>query len=114
MYRNAFFALEWLSQSAIILIMNKGIIRFIAIFIILILLVSAFKVNLRGYLESTPEDALDSNVVLIIQTGKVIWADYIRRPVNTVWYGYVIPFVKGEFLSGLKSKLEKGRTLPEG
>jgi len=84
----------------------------IVVFIAVILLLSAFKVNIRGYLDASPEEALDSNIVLIIATGKIIWTDYIKGPLVTVWRGYVLPFVKGEFLSGLKSKVEQRSMLP--
>ena len=55
---------------------NGGFLGILAVFVILILLVSAFKINLRGYIDSKPEQALDNNVILIIETGKIIWIDY--------------------------------------
>ncbi|HEY9583130.1 MAG TPA: hypothetical protein VJK09_02355 [Candidatus Paceibacterota bacterium] len=94
--------------------MNKGIISIIAIFIVLIILASAFKVNLRGYIDSSPEQALDNNVILIIQTGKVIWSDYIYKPLATVWNGYIMPFFKGQWLGGLKTRIQEGTTLSPG
>ena len=94
--------------------MKGGWIQIVVIFVILILLASAFKVNLRGYYNSTPEQALESNVVLVIQTGKIVWQDYIYPPIHTVWSGYVVPFFKGEWLCGLKAKLHEQTTLPPG
>ncbi len=90
-----------------------GFISLIVTLVAVVLLLSAFKVNIRGYLDASPEQALDSNVVLIIETGKIIWTDYIRDPFLTVWNGYVEPFFKGEFLSGLKSKVQEGTSIPE-
>ncbi|MEK7535466.1 MAG: hypothetical protein AAB590_00410 [Patescibacteria group bacterium] len=92
---------------------KRGIISVIVIFVILVLIVSAFRVNLRGYISAGPEQALESNVVLIRETGKVIWLDYIKYPINTFWNNYVAPFMKGEFLSGLKTKLKQRGELPE-
>ena len=86
--------------------MNRGFIGFIAIFIILILIASAFKVNLRGYLDASPEEALDSNVVLVIQMVKVVWTDYIKGPILFIWNNYVLPFLRGDFLQGLRDRVE--------
>ena len=97
------------------MMMKKGLIQIVVIFVILILLASAFKVNLRGgYIDSTPEQALKSNMVMVIQTGKVMWNDYILPPIKTVWSGYVLPFIKAQWLGGLKTKLQEQTTLPPG
>ena len=111
MHRNACFALERILKSAIILMM-KGFISLIAVFVIVILLISALKINLRGNVDSSSESALNSNIHIIIDTGIIIWTDYIRRPIVTVWSKYILPFMKGEFLSGLKTKVQEGSTLP--
>jgi hypothetical protein len=92
---------------------NGGFISLIVTLVAVVLLLSAFKVNIRGYLDASPEEAQNSNVVLMIETGKIIWTDYIRDPFTTVWNGHVEPFFKGEFLSGLKNKVQEGSTLPE-
>lgn len=84
-----------------------GFVGLVLTLIVVLLLLSAFKVNIKGYLDASPEQALNSNVVLIIQTGKIIWTDYIRGPLVTVWQGYVMPFVKGDFLSSLRTKVEQ-------
>jgi hypothetical protein len=76
------------------------------------LLASAFKVDLRGYIDSTPEQALDSNVVLVVQTGKIVWSDFIVSPVITVWDTYVVPFMTGQWLGGLKTRFNYRTTLP--
>jgi hypothetical protein len=90
---------------------KRGIVSLIVLFIIAIVLLSAFKVNLRGYLESTPEQALDDNFVLVLQTGKVIWKDYIRYPIKTIWEEYIVSFLKGKWLAGLEAKLKADSTL---
>jgi hypothetical protein len=92
---------------------KRGFISLAVTLIAVVLLLSAFKVNIRGYLDASPEEALDNNVVLVIETGKIIWTDYIKEPFLSVWNGYVEPFVKGNFLSGLKTKVQEGTRLPE-
>ena len=91
---------------------ERGFISLIVTLVAIFLLLSAFNVNIRGYLDASPEQALESNVVLIKETGIVMWQDYIRKPLVLIWSDYVIPFAKGDFLSGLKSKVEQGTTLP--
>lgn len=84
----------------------------ILIFVVLILIVSAFKLNLGGYMDASPEQALDSNIVLIIQTGKIVWSDYIKGPLVTIWNEYIAPFARGDWLSSLRSREEARTTLP--
>jgi hypothetical protein len=90
---------------------KRGIVSLIVLFIIAILLLSAFKVNLKGYVDATPEQALDNNFVLVMETGKIIWKDYIRYPITTIWNNYILAFLKGKWLSGLDNKLEQSSTL---
>ncbi len=93
---------------------NKGIINFIMIVVILVIILSLLKVNLRGYIDSDSDSALRGNVSLIVETGKIAWTDYIRGPIVRFWTNYAVPFMTGEFLGGLKTKLESGRVLPPG
>ena len=90
------------------------LIYVLVIFVILVLIASAFKLNLRGYIDSTPEQALDSNVVLVVQTGKIVWQDYIVRSAKWIWSDNLVPFFKGEWLEGLRQKERARTTLPPG
>ena len=94
--------------------MKGGWVQIAVIFVILVLLASAFKVNLRGYVDSTPEQALNSNVVLVVQTGKILWQDYIYPPLKWVWNDNIVSFFKGEWLEGLRQKERARTTLPPG
>ncbi|HEY4515472.1 MAG TPA: hypothetical protein VJJ22_04970 [Candidatus Paceibacterota bacterium] len=91
---------------------RKGIVSLLVLFIIAMVLIGSFKVDVVRYLYSTPEQALNDNFVLIIETGKVIWTDYIRYPIAFVWNEYIVAFVKGEWLGGLDAKLKATSTLP--
>jgi hypothetical protein len=91
---------------------KRGIVSLIVLFITAILLISALKVNIRGYIDATPEQALDNNFVLIMETGKIIWKDYIKYPLETIWNNYIVAFLKGEWLGGLDAKLKAESTLP--
>ena len=93
---------------------ERGFIKLIIIFLGLVLILSAFGINLRGQKDTSSESALKSNISIIIETGKIIWTDYIARPVKHVWSEYVRPFVTGQFLSGLKEKQIEQTTLPPG
>lgn len=91
---------------------QRGFIGIIAILVILFLIAGALKINLRGYIDASPEQALNSNVVLVIQTGKVIYADYIKAPFVTLWDKYILPFVHGDFLSKIREREQAQTTLP--
>ena len=93
-------------------IANRGFISMLVALVAILLLLSAFKVNIRGYIDSSSERALDSNVVLIRETVKFIWQDYIRQPIFFVWGTYVSPFVNGDFLGGLKDKIRERSAIP--
>lgn len=90
---------------------KRGIVSLIVLFIAAILILSAFKVNLKGFIDSNPEQALDNNFVLILETGKIIWKDYIRYPITTIWDNYILSFLKGKWLGGLDVKLKAESTL---
>ncbi len=91
---------------------ERGVVGILVAIVASILILSALRVNLRGYVDTSPERALDSNFVLIIETGKIVWTDYIRGPIVTVYTGYIRPFFKGEWLSGLRTKIEHEATIP--
>lgn len=90
---------------------SRGFIWFVVIFAMLVLLISALKINIRGYVDSSSGQALKSNIALIKDTAKIIWTNYILRPILYIWNTYIVPFMKGQFLSGLKSKIQEGSTL---
>ena len=91
---------------------NKGFINFIVIVVVLILILSFLKVNLRGYLDTDSDSALRGNLSLIVEVTKIIWLDYIKRPLVSIWTDYVDPFFRGEFLNGLRAKQIQHNTLP--
>lgn len=89
--------------------------QLIILIVIGIFIVSALGINLRGYWDASPEQALNNNYVLVIQTGRVIWTDYIHPPINYVWEKYIEPLTRGQFINAIESKFKWGTastTLP--
>ena len=87
--------------------MNKqgGFIKFILIFLVIVFILSLFKVNLRGFIDD--KITLAENFGLIWAVAKIIWSDYIVRPAVYVWENFIEPLLKGEIFSGLQTKLEE-------
>lgn len=86
-------------------IRNQGIIKLILIFIVIVVILSLFRVNLRGYVDE--KITLVENFKFVWQVLKIIWSDYIVRPALYVWRNYIEPLVTGETFSGLREKLEE-------
>lgn len=84
---------------------ESGFIKFILIFLAIVVILSLFRVNLRGFIDE--KITLTENFSLIWQMAKVIWQDYIVRPAKFIWFNYIRPILQGEIFSGLKNKLEK-------
>ena len=73
--------------------MNKqrGFIKFILIFLVIVVILSLFRVNLRGYVDE--KITLAENFGLIWEIAKIIWSDYIVRPAVYVWGNFIEPIL---------------------
>lgn len=92
---------------------EQGLVKFVAIIFVLILILSLFRVNVRGQEEDTVQSALAANLELIWSGIKSLWGNYVKPFVVHTWDEYVIPFLTGAFLDGLREKQEERSNLPD-
>lgn len=86
-----------------------GFIKLILIILVIIVVLSLLKVDLRGFMASSPSVALKSNFGLIKEVLVTAW-DYIVRAVLWVWNN-TIAFVKGQTFQSLRQKVEENKAL---
>ncbi|MDD5032619.1 MAG: hypothetical protein PHC85_00660 [Candidatus Pacebacteria bacterium] len=68
---------------------DAGFIKLLIIIIIAVLILSAFNIDLRGFLTS---DEVKGNFSFLWQSVKDIWNGYLINPANFVWsifYNYI-------------------------
>ncbi|MFA5750711.1 MAG: hypothetical protein WCX79_04500 [Candidatus Paceibacterota bacterium] len=76
-----------------------SIIKILIWGIIIILVLSYFKINIRGVVES-PE--AQENIEYVKEGGKTIWEEYLQEPAKYIWNNIFIELLWNAFVENLE------------
>ena len=85
---------------------NTGLIQFIILVVVVILLLSYFNIDIRGIVESPQTQA---NFNYISGFIKLVWVDYLSRPVLYFWNNIFINLLWESFVSNLE-RIKRGES----
>ena len=85
--------------------MNKGfIIKFVLVLIALILILSFFGIDLQSVVESPQSQ---KNITYIVGLGKIVWDNYLSKPILYFWQNIFIDLLWESFVSNLE-RIKRG------
>ena len=80
---------------------NKGvsILGIILILVAVILVLSYFNIDIRGFVES---DQTQDNIEYVTESGKTIWERYLQEPAEYLWNDIFIELIWQAFIENLE------------
>ncbi len=84
-----------------------GFIRFVIMLVVVLLILSFFGFDLKGFIESP---TVQHNFEYVKESSVYVWNSYLSKPVLLVWNSFIVSFLYKAFNDGLE-RLREGKSL---